>query len=655
MLGNIGQMSAPFSFSSYTSELIESQQAQNIGDVLTNDVSVRQGSPGTYGLEFYNVRSFLLNGHDMSFGGMYGISPYGRIPVEMAERVEVLKGPAAMLFGQSPGGAVGGNINIVPKRAEEEPMARVTTTYASDSQFGAHVDVGRRFGLNREWGVRVNGQGSAGHTGLDGQSLNRWLGAVALDYLGKRARFSLDAYDTRYHATGGIGAFASFSTPVIPKAPRTSTNLFPGTFYDSKDVGAVARGEFDLTDWLSVYAGYGERRHDETGYPSSAARNVGPTGNFSGTLNPGKSYNNTKSGEAGVRGRFNTGPIKHDWSFGYSTLRIAAGASTRHPTPFYTSNIYAPTQMQLTTTGYPVLLTSDTNLTGFSLADTMSALNDRVKLIVGARRQEVKVTGYSPVSANSTEVRRSSSYDVSTTTPMFGVVVKPLRSLSVYANYIEGLTSGSTVSDPAATNYGAVIPPLKTKQIEVGTKWDLGRWSHTLALYQITNPSIINVYAGNSYSVDGDGQQRNRGVEYNVFGEVVRSVRLLGGVAYTDGILTRTSKGVNQGNTAFASPHWKLNAGAEWDVGFLPGFTLSALAIYTSSIYLDSANTQMLPSWTRFDLGARYATRVGSTPVTLRFRVQNIANRAYWDASWRDGLAVLSAPRTFLASATVDF
>lgn len=655
VLGNVSALNAPFSFSSYTSELIENQQAQSVGDVLANDAAVRQASPGTYGLEFYNVRSFLVNGYDMSFNGMYGISPYGRIPVEMAERVEVLKGPAAMLYGQSPSGAVGGNINIVPKRAEEEPLARVTATYASDSQFGTHVDVGRRFGENAEWGIRVNGQGSTGNTAIDGQSLYRWLGAAALDYLGKRARFSLDAYDTRYHTTGGAGAFAMFSTPVVPKAPSTSTNLFPGTFADSKDVGAVARGEFDLTDWLTVYAGYGERRHDETGYLASAARNVGPTGNFSGSLYPATNYNDTRSGEAGLRGNFVTGPIKHEWTLGFSTLRISAGASTTHPTPVYTSNIYAPAHMPLTTADLPALPTSDTNLTGFALANTMSMFDDRVKLIVGARRQDVKVTGYAPVAANSTEVRQSSYYDASATTPMFGLVVRPLHNLSVYANYIEGLTSGSTVSDPVATNYGAVIPPLKTKQVEVGTKWNLGHWSHTLALYQITKPSTINVYEGNSYYLDGEGEQRNRGVEYNVYGEVVNGVRLLGGVAYTDGILTRTSNGVNQGNTAFASPHWKLNAGAEWDVGLVPGFTISALAIYTSKAYLNSANTQTVPSWTRFDLGARYATRVRATPVTLRFNVQNVFNRAYWDASWRDGLAVLSAPRTFLASATVDF
>ncbi len=659
ILGNVNVMDAPFSVTAYTAKTIEDQQARTVADVLINDPGIRQGSPSTYGLEFYQARSFTLYGYDISMSGMYGVLPYGRIPVEIAERVELLRGPTGMLYGQSPSGAVGGGINIVPKRAEDDPVTRLTTGYASDSQGSAAVDIGRRFGDRNQWGIRVNGAASSGDSGIDGQSVRRHLGALALDYRGDRVRFSLDAYDTRYRTNGGAGAFALFSTAVVPAVPKTSTNLFPGTFHDNYDAGGVVRGEVDIADNLTAYVGLGQRHHYDIGYLASAARNVSASGGFSGQLYPGVSYNDTHAAEMGLRGNFRTGPVRHDWNIGGNTLDIHAGASTSRGTPAYTSNIYAPTQMRLTTADYPALPTSDTKLQSIAIADTMSFAEDRVKLTLGARQQRVSVRGYSPLSSNlnspqSLLVYQSSRYAADAVTPMVGLVVKPVANLSLYANYIEGLTSGSQVTDRLASNYGTVFPPMKTKQAEIGAKWDLGTWTHTVALYEIKKPSLINVYTGSSYAVDGSGEQRNRGLEWTTFGEVARGVRLLGGAAFTDAKLTRTARGVNQGNTAFASPKWKLNLGAEWDVPGVPGLTLTALAVHNSWQWLNSANTQRIGAWTRYDLGARYVTELSGKPVTLRASVQNVTNKAYWDAGFRDGLATLSAPRTFLLSATFD-
>ncbi|MNL07692.1 Ferrichrome receptor FcuA precursor [compost metagenome] len=81
---------------------------------------------------------------------------------------------------------------------------------------------------------------------------------------------------------------------------------------------------------------------------------------------------------------------------------------------------------------------------------------------------------------------------------------------------------------------------------------------------------------------------------------------------------------------------------------------MSARALRTTSQYLDARNTQEIPAWTRFDLGARYAWRAGNTPVTLRATVENVFNKAYWASASSNGLTI-GAPRTVLLSATVDF
>ncbi len=114
----------------------------------------------------------------MSFNGLYGVSPRNSSSLIGVERVEVLRGPNALLNGMAPYGSVGGSINLVPKRAGADPLNRFTVSYIGDSQFGAHADLSRRYGESQEWGVRLNVAGSSGDLPMDGAKED--LGAVAL-------------------------------------------------------------------------------------------------------------------------------------------------------------------------------------------------------------------------------------------------------------------------------------------------------------------------------------------------------------------------------------------------------------------------------------------------------------------------------------------
>ena len=119
--------------------------------------------------------------------------------------------------------------------------------------------------------------------------------------------------------------------------------------------------------------------------------------------------------------------------------------------------------------------------------------------------------------------------------------------------------------------------------------------------------------------------------------------------------MAKTAGGANDGKQAPGVPRLNLNLGGEWDTAFLPGLTLNARAIRTGSQYVNVANSQDIPAWTRFDLGARYVVKTGHTPVTLRATLENLLDKSYW-ASSPEGLGIaLGAPRTLLLSATVDF
>lgn len=188
-------------------------------------------------------------------------------------------------------------------------------------------------------------------------------------------------------------------------------------------------------------------------------------------------------------------------------------------------------------------------------------------------------------------------------------------------------------------------------------KWDSGTFTHTLSLFDINKPfTVTRNGVGNSLPrLELDGEQQNRGVEWNVFGQLGREVRVLGGAAYVRARQTRASTVATQGLDAPGTPRWTANLGAEWDTPWLPGLTLNARATHTGAQYLDATNTLRIPAWTRWDLGARYALNLAGHPATVRASVENLSDRHYWSGRFGEGFATLGAPRTFKLSMSMDF
>lgn len=143
-------------------------------------------------------------------------------------------------------------------------------------------------------------------------------------------------------------------------------------------------------------------------------------------------------------------------------------------------------------------------------------------------------------------------------------------------------------------------------------------------------------------------------MELETFGEIVDGVRLLGGVAWIDATMTRTAGRTFDGQDAIGVPDLTINLAAEYDVSLLPGLTTTARYISTGEAYVDLANTQRIPSWDRFDVGARYTTSLSGHELTLQAAVENVFDEVNWMIGGRDFISV-SAPRTWRVSASMDF
>ncbi|OJX02312.1 MAG: TonB-dependent receptor [Burkholderiales bacterium 70-64] len=649
VLGNTPVLDAPFNVTGYTAQTIENEQARSMADVLAVDPSVRMATARSNINEDFTIRGFPVSSQDFALNGMYGLTPYWRTPVEMAEQIEVLKGPAAMLNGMPPSGNIGGMINIVPKRAGSEPLTRVTGSYLSDSIFGAHLDVGRRFGPGNAFGMRLNVAGREGDTTIDHQSVRETLGSLGFDFHQPRVRVSADLIWAQQHVDGLVRQLQVAPTlTAVPRVPANSTS-YPGLGWtQAQDGTAVVRGEYDLAEAITAYIGYGQRRNNWDAVAANPViQNVAGDYTFAGGWQ--RQHVTSKSFEAGLRGTFKTGAVGHKATLGYTKVdqEQMLGFYTGFPagqSNLYTGQLFpTPAIDGITNPLYPYL---SVKLASVALSDTLSLLQERLLLTLGVRRQGIEAQNYN----FATGAPSGPFYDRSATTPAVGIVYKLRPNVSLYANYIEGLSRGDTapVSGTIA-NPGEMLAPYKTKQKEIGTKVEWGRLMTTVSLFELTRPSASvsnNVFAVN-------GEQRNRGIEASVFGEAVRGVRLLGGVTLMQGEITESPNAALRDKDAIGVPRLQANIGAEWDTGFVPGLTLTGRWLHTGTTWMDAANTLKVPSWNRFDVGARYAARLGGKPVLFRLSVENLLDKDYYGVS-TFGYLFLGTPRTLMLSATVD-
>ena len=244
----------------------------------------------------------------------------------------------------------------------------------------------------------------------------------------------------------------------------------------------------------------------------------------------------------------------------------------------------------------------------------------------------------------------ASSYDKSATSPLVGIVVRPWENVSLYGNYIEGLSRGD-VAPAAASNFGEILAPYVAHQVEAGVKVDWGTLGTTFSAFQITRP-IGELSPQRRFAQTGE--QRVSGLEFSVYGEITPQARILGGLTLLDGVLTRTAVATNVGNTPIGVPRVQLNLGAEWDLPWMPGLTLNGAVIYTGRQFIDTANTQALPGWARLDLGLRYTTLIAGRKATFRANVLNVTGTNYWAGVASFGTFFQGAPRTYLLSMSVD-
>ena len=663
LLGNVDIMSAPFNTTNYTHALIQDQQARSVADVVQNDPSVRVARGfGNY-QELYVIRGFAVNSDDLAYNGLYGLLPRQFVAAELLERVEVFRGANSFVNGAAPGGGgIGGMINLLPKRAPNKDLNQFTVGVESGGQLYGAADLARRFGPDKRGGIRINAVRRDGDTAIDREERELSVFSIGADWRGDAFRVSADVgyqdhklYNARPSVTVGPGL------PIVAAPDSDSNWAQPWTNSKERDVFGTLRAEVDLGANSVGWAALGMRKTDESNVLASMNVNAADGSGYQ-TRFDNVREDDVKTGEIGARTTLRTGAVGHTLSATVSGFHSESkNAYAMGAFSGWNTNIYRPVDVAAPPTGFwpggnmfDPLVTRKTILSSAAIADTLSFMDDSVLLTVGIRHQRLKDEGYDYVTG-----AVSARYNRSENTPLAGIVYKPAKGVSLYANYIEALQQGGSATrggfgNTELTNEGMPLAPYVSRQKEVGIKVDGGKLGGSVALFTTGQPQAYIL--GDTFGTFGE--QRNRGVELSVFGLPTKGLRLLGGATLLDTKQRDTLGGATDGLEAIGVPEIQVNLGADWDVPGVPGLSLNARALYTSTQFADIGNTQKVPAWSRLDIGASWATRLMDRDVTLRARIDNVTDRNYWASAGgypNYGYLVAGAPRTLAVSATVDF
>ncbi|MDH0807704.1 TonB-dependent receptor, partial [Acinetobacter ursingii] len=401
IFGNQKNLDTPFNLTSYTNQYIQERQAKSVGDVLKADPSVRVGRGYGNFQENYYIRGFNLGSDDTAYNGLYSILPRQYIPTELFERVEVLKGASSFLNGAMPSnGGIGGAINLLPKRAGNEPLNSVTV--GTDFNGGyISSDISRRLGEDQQFGVRVNTAYHGGDTPVDDEEKSLGLVSVGLDYRGDRLRLSGDMgySNNRLTAMRPSVTLGSGITSIPTPVDSSSNYAQKWSYSNEEDYFGSYRAEYDLTDAITAYAAYGFRHGQEQNSLGNVTLTNANTGDSTFYRFDNARVDMVNTGEVGIRGKLDTGSVQHN-------LVLSASAFQQNTRNAYfmdwasqlATNIYQPVQYDQPEALNPLFngndmdspkLTTRTRLRSIAIGDNLKAFDDKLIVMLGGRYQTI--------------------------------------------------------------------------------------------------------------------------------------------------------------------------------------------------------------------------------------------------------------------------
>ncbi|MEH2286530.1 TonB-dependent receptor [Nostoc sp.] len=619
-------------------QVLQDQKAVRLQDAVQNVSGVTQG--GNYG--GLNAGSYIIRGfeQDGNFRNGFRDSDFFTLSdIANLERVEVLKGPASVLFGQA---QPGGIINLVTKQPLSEPYYAADFTAGSYDFYRPTLDISGPLNTDKTLLYRLNVAYQNSGSFRDFVDTERIFIAPSLTWkIGTKTTLNFD-FEYLNNDTGfdrGIVAVGNRPAPI----PISRFLGIPGE-NDSKNI--VYRAGYRLEHQFS----------ENWQLRNAVSITINKSNNFyaepDSLINDQffiRYYENSKfetdnySLQTELIGKFVTGSIIHQPLLGIELNRSDGPVIFRDailpPLDIFSSvnNSVIPTDPLEAT--FKARLRTDR--LGIYLQDQVTLL-DNLKLLVGGRFDFTEQKNDDLLAGTSI------SQSDQAFSPRVGIVYQPIPPISLYASY-----SSSFVPAIGNSANGSTFEPTQGTQYEVGVKADLSdRLSATLAAYQITKTNVLTTDLNNpSFSIQV-GEQRSRGVELDVAGEILPGWKVIATYAYTDAEITEDNQ-LPVGNLLKnVAPHnASLWTTYEIQRGSLQGLGFGLGLYYVGDRQGDLANSFILPSYFRTDAALYYKRNNWKAAINIK----NLFDERYYETSQVRTVIYPGAPLTVLGTISWEF
>ncbi len=656
-LGEATLLDTPFSLNVISEDLIKNVQASKPDDVFRINPVIQLTTPQSRFFTGVTLRGFS-QGSTKRIDGIPSTTSYVNVDIEDKERIEVITGLSGFLYGM---GNVGGTLNYVLKRPTYQPRATVRAGVAEGENAIVHGDIGGAIDADQRFAYRLNAVYQDGDTELDHQSLNRKFVSGALDWnISDDVRLQFDASESRYRMAGTEPFWSAVGAALYPSAPDGDDYYgqpFTQTETEQQRVGA--RLEWRVSDSVSARAGIAQY---DTALDLTAANNgflVGPSGTYRVQASTWE-YPDVEAlgGFALADFRFSTGRIEHLLTAGWygdrderTNFRSSGGWATLTSAPVNLDQGPVYFDVTIPPASGPKYTTQRTRSDNWVVGDQIT-FNNEWSALIGVNRASIVDTSYEEDGAI---VRPN--YDDDAYTPSAALMYKPIPNVTLYVSYAESLEKGGVAPDFSSTNVavvnaGKVMAPLESEQVEVGAKAQVDGVLLTAALFDIDKGLQYLDESNIARPVYvQDGRQVHKGVEFTASGRVLEGLTVLGGVTLLDAQVEKNaSNPALEGKTPVNVAETMAKLYLEYDIAAVPGLTLTGGAYYTGEQQVNTLNTDEVPSYVTYDLGARYGMKAAHVPLTFRVGFTNVTGEDYWLNS-----TYLGRPRTLAASVEASF
>lgn len=582
------------------SEQIRDQDARTLAESLRSVAGVEAGQRGRRGLDDFTVRGFVQSAYLFRDGMRMDNDMWIQNDPFAFERIEVLKGPASILYGQI---APGGLVNLVTKRPTDDPMAELGVSVGNYQQRQYTADVSNA--LNEEGSVRYRMVGlySSSDDEVDFVDRDRVYFAPSLTWdLSDDTRLTLLASYQKSHFVPVRGLPARGTVLPNPNG-KIEFGRFVGVpgedTYTTRQSLLGYLFEHQFSDTLSFRQNLRYNRYFLDGAFS------GPTSLDSN----GRDYNR-RLNYRDVDGRMltmdnqfqlslSTGLAYHDLLLGVDYLDFT-NHRIDHRLTVPALDLYDPDYSYV-----PGAATrNDANSGKDELTQMGVYIQDQIKfgdgwnLSLGLRRDRSDLL---ETRLNGDRTRT----DPEATTGRAGLLYLFANGLAPYISYSESFVP---VTGDAAD--GSAFEPETGEQQELGIKYESAdqRLGATLAIYDLQRRNVTTPDPNDSaYSIQV-GEQRHRGAELEVSGQVTQKLKLIATYTYMDVEVTRSNSGT-EGKRPVLAPEQMANLWAKYDIGnWVPGMSVAVGVRYVGEQAGDQMNTFDVPDFTLFDSAVYYDT-----------------------------------------------